>query len=398
MTQKLEVKDSEMVSIDKMENNNQIEIKELKAQNETLRKKLESIPPSVRREMTKKEYIDLKFQQVKYDEPYVIKSLQRDLIDYRNLIKDEINKKRISVDHLIANLQSAVSSINPDYEVVLFGSYSTGLCLPWSDIDVVLVNKTGKSDQDTFLLRKLYNVLLTKKTWIYETKIIETAFIPIIKLVSTDQYFSFKIDISIEDEKHFGLKCVELIKTYLKEYDILEPLIIALKTILQNANLNDPYVGGMSSYGLILMVVSFIQNQSNTQNELTGEFKIGKAFVKFLEHFGLCFDFSKYVILTYPINDTNSNNAFEQDINFGNTHELIIVDPLNKQNNVAKTSYQFNNIKMAFMIAFMVTKEDCECGCHYGGALYDNEYFSTEHCILKRMFNSVKRYSESNSK
>lgn len=47
-----------------------------------------------------------------------------------------------------------------------------------------------------------------------------------------------KIDISIQEEKHFGLKCVSLMKSYLNEYVVLEPLLLALKTILKNANLN----------------------------------------------------------------------------------------------------------------------------------------------------------------
>ena len=78
-----------------------------------------------------------------------------------------------------------------------------------------------------------------------------------------------QIDISIQEEKHFGLKCVALVKSYLSEYVVLEPLILALKTILKNANLNDPYTGGLSSYGLILMVVSYIQSTiyQNNYNE-----------------------------------------------------------------------------------------------------------------------------------
>ena len=52
------------------------------------------------------------------------------------------------------------------------------------------------------------------------------------------------------------------------------------------------------------------------------------------------------------------------------------------------------NIKMAFMIAYMVAKEDCECGCHFN--VIQNKYFETEHCILKRIFNSVKRFSDVN--
>ena len=73
---------------------------------------------------------------------------------------------------------------------------------------------------------------------------------------------------------------------------------------------------------------------------------------------------------------------------------MIIIDPLNKQNNVAKSTFHYMNIKMAFMIAYMVAKEDCECGCHFSAI--QNKYFETEHCILKRIFNSVKRFSDVN--
>jgi len=45
----------------------------------------------------------------------------------------------------------------------------------------------------------------------------------------------------MQDNKHYGLKCVELVKTFMKEYEALEPLIFSLKNILKNANLNDPY-------------------------------------------------------------------------------------------------------------------------------------------------------------
>lgn len=48
---------------------------------------------------------------------------------------------------------------------------------------------------------------------------------------------------------------------------------------------------------------------------------------------------------------------------------------------------------MAFMIGFVVSREDCECGCHFNKN--EEEYLmnNTEHCILKRIFNSVKRFN-----
>lgn len=45
---------------------------------------------------------------------------------------------------------------------------------------------------------------------------------------------------------------------------------------------------------------------------------------------------------------------------------------------------------MAFLIAFSVAKESCECGCHY--QKNQGEMIVLEHCILKRIFLSVKRF------
>jgi DNA polymerase sigma len=48
----------------------------------------------------------------------------------------------------------------PDYEVRLYGSHATNLCLQWSDLDVVLVNKRGYSVSTYNALQGLYINLL----------------------------------------------------------------------------------------------------------------------------------------------------------------------------------------------------------------------------------------------
>ena len=50
---------------------------------------------------------------------------------------------------------------------------------------------------------------------------------------------------------------------------------------------------------------------------------------------------------------------------------------------------------MAFMIAFVVAHEDCECGCHYNRLFDDMGGINSEHCILKRIFLAVKRFNSS---
>ncbi|MCQ2819826.1 MAG: nucleotidyltransferase domain-containing protein [archaeon] len=338
-------------------------------------------------------FIYKKFESIPNRDDYMIRSLQKDLLDYQKQIKEKISFKRPVIDDLMKKLQEVIDEINTNYKVTLYGSYSTGLCLPWSDMDVVITSKT-KGITDDFLLSKIF-LSLTKKSWVQSYKFIENTSVPIIKLVSNDE-FHFHIDISVENEKHFGLKCVELVKSFLNTYPLLEPLVLALKTILNNGQLNNPYSGGLSSYGLILMVVSFIQSQIDGGKMGQSPTLLGETFLNFLGHYGIYFDYQKYIIMTYPP-DRNAAGLFNlpgTDALFQlgpSTHDLIIVDPLNSQNNVARSTFQFMNIKMAFMISYMVAKEDCECGCHYDIA--QNKRNEMEHCILKRIFLSVKRFS-----
>ena len=111
------------------------------------------------------------------------------------------------------------------------------------------------------------------------------------------------------------------------------------------------------------MIVSYIQSLVNNKlPKQQEEYTLGKTFYDLLQHYEIIFDENNYVILTYPLNKEvpkQFNNAL-----LCNAQEFIIVDPLNNQNNVAKCNHQFMNLTMVFMIAYMVTKEDCECGCH----------------------------------
>ena len=107
------------------------------------------------------------------EETFVTKTLQKDLLDYSVYIKDKIAKKRPIVDKLIHNVQITVNEITNDYTVNLYGSYGTGLCLPWSDLDIVLVCKGPNALVPTFLLNQIC-MGIKSKPWVQIVKIIES--------------------------------------------------------------------------------------------------------------------------------------------------------------------------------------------------------------------------------
>ena len=70
------------------------------------------------------------------------------------------NISNASYDKLIGNINLIVNEISPDFEAVLYGSYATGLCLPWSDLDIVLVNKGQTPMAVPYIINKLYYLII----------------------------------------------------------------------------------------------------------------------------------------------------------------------------------------------------------------------------------------------
>ena len=349
-------------------------------------------------------YLNKKFVNFNYEKEYMLDCLSADLTDFEIFVKLRIEKEKDIYDTLIKNIQNAVDKSIPNYVVNLYGSHATNLCLPWSDLDVVLIQSKkilengGNIDMDyqddnSILLSKLYEYI-SKEPWVKDCKLISKASVPIIKILAIEKYNNMSIDISIQDGKHFGLKCVELVKKLLDEYKSLKPMTLAIKNILKRANLNDPYKGGISSYGIILMIVFFLQKQKLSGEDISpGEnnCNLGKLFFDFLKYYAIFFESNKIIINTNDGMNDKIFNEYEL-YSMGHSSELIIIDPLNKFNNVAKSCLQYHNIKMSFIISLMTLQDDCECGCHYNqlGENYDN--LQLEHCLLKRIFNCVKRF------
>jgi non-canonical poly(A) RNA polymerase PAPD5/7 len=284
------------------------------------------------------------------------------------------------VEDLLKCLQLTINSLNSNLKVKLYGSRATNLCLIWSDLDIVLIKENEELEQ--FEILDNLNEKLNKEKWVKSVKYIKTAKIPIIKLITSNEFNNMQIDISIYNKEHFGLQCVKLVKSFLDKYESLEPLVFALKTMLKCSQLNDPYLGGISSYGIILMIVNFLQNQVHLGKKINKE-NLGCLLYDLLFFYGGRLD-------TNFINLNGENNIL---LNNNSPFELYIVDPLNSNNNVGKSTFQYMKIKMMFLIALQSLKEDCCCECHYT----KENLIHYKQNILRKMFNAVTRLNPNQS-
>lgn len=187
---------------------------------------------------------------------------------------------------------------------------------------------------------------------------ISKATIPIIKAACTSKYMNKRVDITIQDGKHFGVECVRLVEQYLQKYEPLKYLVVAFKQLLFNANLNDPYEGGLSSYGLILMIIAFLQVASAHQNKLcmakpgdpnpliVKSPSLGFLFLEFLTHYSN-FEFWNYEIRPFAPNEEINRPPFQPKLSKMEPPTITVVDPLNPLNNVTRTAHKFMLLRVS---------------------------------------------------
>ena len=182
----------------------------------------------------------------------------------------------------------------PGSRVELFGSWASGLHLATSDVDLLICGVPASDEQQLRqLLRQLAQHLASSATWLEGIKMIDSARVPVIKATASlpadigglCAHRPLQLDISLEGAGHSGVASTSLIRdVFCENLPGLQPLVLVLKQLLSSRSLNSAATGGLSSYALVLMAASLLQQHvgltSNTP--LPG---VGHLLVRFLEYF-----------------------------------------------------------------------------------------------------------------
>uniref|UniRef100_A0A8C0UYF6 Terminal nucleotidyltransferase 4A n=1 Tax=Cyanistes caeruleus TaxID=156563 RepID=A0A8C0UYF6_CYACU len=184
----------------------------------------------------------------------------------------------------------------------------------------------------------------------YSIKVLDKATVPIIKL--TDLETEVKVDISFNVET--GVKAARFIKEYMKKYSLLPYLILVLKQFLLQRDLNEVFTGGISSYSLILMAISFLQLHPRIDARRADE-NLGMLLIEFFELYGRNFNYLKTGI---RIKNGGAYIAKEEIMkvmtNGYRPSMLCIEDPLLPGNDVGRSSYGAMQVKQVFDYAYIV--------------------------------------------
>jgi len=279
--------------------------------------------------------------------------LHDEIVSFANLMApqpDELEIRQDLVDKVTKLVQETFEG--KECSVQVFGSQATGLLLPTSDIDFVVIlpekaddkadgsnatdenqmgdksngkksKKKSKKDKggneltekqkevkemDAFdveddshrsPLAQLGQALMTHDDWknqLSYLEVVENTRVPIIKF--THGPTNLSVDICFNQES--GALAADLMKRFLDAMPPLKPLTFVLKYFMAARGLNEPYSGGCGSFMLQMMIVSFLQHRerqayNNHQDRgyegTANTMNLGSMLLEFFELYGMDFNY-----------------------------------------------------------------------------------------------------------
>ncbi|XP_046910885.2 terminal nucleotidyltransferase 4A [Dermatophagoides farinae] len=269
--------------------------------------------------------------------------LHQEIEDFYNYMKPT-PEEQFMRQNVVKRISTVINNFWPEAKVDYFGSFRTGLYLPTSDIDMVVFGKWETIPLFT-LEKKLLETGIAEDNSI---KVLDKASVPIIKL--TDQETKVRVDISFNTSN--GIKSAKLIKDYKQDYPNLEKLVFVLKQFLLQRDLKEVFTGGISSYSLILMVISFIQLHPRIEARLP-DANLGVLLIEFFELFGRYFNYYRVGIRVKDGGKFVPKSEIQKNMDSNYRPSILCIeDPLNPSNDIGKNSYGALMVKQAFEYAF----------------------------------------------
>ncbi|XP_011004630.1 PREDICTED: non-canonical poly(A) RNA polymerase PAPD7 isoform X2 [Populus euphratica] len=250
--------------------------------------------------------------------------LHKEIVDFCDFLSPT-QEEQASRAEAVRCVFDVIKYIWPNCKVEVFGSFRTGLYLPTSDIDVVILDSGLKSPQIGLnaLSRALSQKGIAKKI-----QVIAKARVPIIKFVEKRSGVSFDISFDVNG----GPIAAEFIKNAISKWPELRPLCLILKVFLQQRELNEVYSGGISSYALLAMLMAMLQ-------------------IHFFDFYGRKLNTTN-VGVSCKGTGTFFSKRTKGFMNNGRPFLIAIEDPQAPENDIGKNSFNYFQIRSAFAMAF----------------------------------------------
>jgi non-canonical poly(A) RNA polymerase PAPD5/7 len=320
-------------------------------------------------------------QRVDYRNINHLVALHNEVVGFCKLMEpheDEMKERRELVDRFTKLVQATFDKCQVD----VFGSQATGLCLPTSDIDIAIQlneeensgaddekakSDKNKEEQELDEMEKwdiptgspLHRLAATlRKEWLPELsylEVIENTRVPLVKFT----FGPSKIAVDVCFNQKTGPQAAKLMHQYMDALPPLRPLTFVLKYFMAARGLNQPYTGGVGSFLLQMMIVSFLQHRERecAHNRRPVLYNLGALLIDFFELYSTDFNFIttgvsiRFDGFYFPKGATDKKKDFWQE---KRPFSLAMENPFELTSDVGISSFRISVVQRSFEVAFKV--------------------------------------------
>ncbi|KAI9778867.1 MAG: hypothetical protein M1839_007830 [Geoglossum umbratile] len=281
--------------------------------------------------------------------------LHKEICDFYEYIRPQDFEQTVRAD-LVDELRNHVRERWSDSDILSFGSFATGLYLPDSDMDLVMVSDSYMQGHPAVYDRRshlrLFHDFIDRRgiSAPGTAEIVAMAKVPLVKYV--DRRTGLKIDVSFENDS--GVRAVQTCLSWKTTFPAMPIIVPLIKHFLAMRGLNEVFTGGLGGYSVTCLVVSLLQNMPQVADgKFIAEQHLGEVLMEFFDLYGNLLNFSTTAIRVdrpgYIEKKTLPNAPY---MSQEKQNRLCIIDPHNPDNDLTGGSRNIHTIRACFSEAY----------------------------------------------
>jgi non-canonical poly(A) RNA polymerase PAPD5/7 len=256
-----------------------------------------------------------------------------EIIDFSKYVSPS-EEEHLKREAAFQKLKTIVTDLLPDAQVHCFGSFVTKVYLPNADIDLVVLKP---NTPNSTILHKLAKVLMKRSEDYGQIQVIKSAKVPLIKLVDKQNNLNFDISFNKLD----GVNQIREVEKGLKHYPEMRHLIFVLKCLLKQRDLNETYTGGIGSFLLFCLVLTFLREfrrkyLETDKADLLKTVLLSEYLMKFFEFYGINFDVNSKAIVM-----VDGGSIIEK---YSKDYALSVISPQDQAHDIGGPSYKIKEV------------------------------------------------------
>ena len=225
---------------------------------------------------------------------------QRLHVELSSEILEFSNRMKTKSDLMIKAVNELGHEISPlagsNISLVIFGSVSTGMITPLSDIDFGLKDPTCNSRESEIDTLTKVAQKLELQSWVTECRLI-TGNVPVIKTKMINTHIGhIGVDIVMirkdnMERESSATRTTSYVTSCLESHPCLKTVFPYLKYLMGLKGFSSQYDGGLNSYSLLILLVYFVVSKNLPKNS-----EPGKVLIEFCQFFGEEFDYGSQIV------------------------------------------------------------------------------------------------------